>query len=78
MAGMKQYDDLDSSTRVCPCGASFAWSGFDDGLERWMAAHEGHHDGALTAETTADGERMTGPQPPASYRIRRMHEQLQG
>lgn len=37
-----QFDDYETSTRTCPCGASFSWSGFDDALAAWMEKHKPH------------------------------------
>lgn len=55
---MRQYDDYESSTRVCPCGSSITWSGFGDRLEEWMRDHTGHVDDRVVEQvTTADGER---------------------
>ena len=35
----KRIDELDTSTLICPCGASFTWSGYDAGKSRWMDLH---------------------------------------
>jgi hypothetical protein len=39
---MKQYNDYETSTRVCSCGARFTWSGLDPALDVWLAEHEAH------------------------------------
>jgi hypothetical protein len=54
---MKQFDDYESSTRVCSCGASITWEGLDDRLPAWMVEHEKHDRSAVEAQTTADGMR---------------------
>jgi hypothetical protein len=53
----RQFDDYESSTRVCPCGARFTWSGADPALDRWMADHEPHAGPAVDSTVTADGQR---------------------
>lgn len=74
---MEQHEDLDSSTRICPCvwtalaGERITWSGLDDRLAAWTRIHHSHSDGhvLLRAEpspyrVTRDGERAySGPQP---------------
>ncbi len=32
----------DETTRHCPCGDSFSWTGFDDRLDPWMKKHRVH------------------------------------
>jgi len=56
---MHQYDDYETSTRVCQCGASITWAGADSRLDVWMAEHSPHVKSkvALTTETTVDGAR---------------------
>ena len=61
-SAFKQFDGYETSTRVCPCGAAFTWSGFSDDLDGWMKIHEPHAGGrSVKQETTADGERAYGP-----------------
>lgn len=40
----RQVNDLDTSTRRCPCGGSITWSGCDPALQRWLAEHRPHVD----------------------------------
>lgn len=54
---MKQYDDYESSTRVCSCGANITWSGWDARLSAWMKVHEEHDKSEVECETTVDGRR---------------------
>lgn len=58
---MKQFNDYESSTRVCACGASRTWSGLDDGLAAWTAEHAAHDPAPLKVKTTADGMRAYVP-----------------
>lgn len=55
---IRQVDDYETSTRVCPCGASFTWAGCDDRLDEWMKIHLAHVEGAeVPATVSADGMR---------------------
>jgi hypothetical protein len=63
---MKQYDYLDTSERICPCGSSFRWS-FDDRLNDWMTTHKPHTNGKMEVVCTADGARAYGGSVPAPY-----------
>lgn len=85
MNEMKQYDDRDKSTRVCPCGATFSWSGYDacimtpgqkDGrhvpatpLGLWMGLHIAHTNGICIIITTKDGAKATGPLLPRRVKL---------
>ena len=40
--GFRQDNADDESTRYCPCGETFSWSGGDPGLHAWMEAHRAH------------------------------------
>ena len=53
---MKQFDDLDTSERICPCGSSFRWT-MRDGLDDWMATHKPHTNGKMEVICTTDGAR---------------------
>lgn len=53
---MRQYDDLDSATRICPCGQSIS-GGTDHEWEEWTKAHEPHCNGLVIATPTDDGMR---------------------
>jgi hypothetical protein len=37
--GMRQYNATETSTRMCVCGASVTWSGFDDRVGDFMVHH---------------------------------------
>jgi len=61
--GFIQFDDYETSTRVCPCGDRFTWSGFSDRLDAWMLLHKPHaEDGVETLQVlTDDGRRAYKP-----------------
>lgn len=63
---MQQIDDLDSSTRICPCGGSYSWSGSDDYLSKWMSEHEPHSNGKLAQEAGDDWAKVYGEKPELS------------
>lgn len=46
---MNQHNDEDTSTRRCPCGELFTWSGVDPRLERWMFDHRQHVSQSIVA-----------------------------
>jgi hypothetical protein len=55
---MRQFDDYETSTRVCSCNASITWSGLSDDLLEWMKVHSEHVDSKeVEVTTTADGRR---------------------
>lgn len=67
---IEQYTDLDSITRICPCGSYVMASGNDyEELDEWMVEHLPHTDGTGVVEefVTRDGERALG----ASHGLRR-------
>jgi hypothetical protein len=53
---IRQVNDYETSTRICPCGASITWSGWSDDLDDWMSEHAKHATG-FEDETSVDGER---------------------
>jgi hypothetical protein len=58
---IRQVNDLDTSTRYCPCGASFTWGDFGyAGLDPWMAIHAPHASGKMTSVDSEDGKRCLG------------------
>lgn len=58
MSKFKQYDDYETSTRVCPCGERITWSGASEELEAWMKVHQRHvDDGQVVQIETEDGKR---------------------
>jgi hypothetical protein len=60
---MEQVDSEWSSTRICPCGSSFNWSGVDDDLDSWMAEHKPHTNGKLMQEASDDWHKVYGKKP---------------
>ena len=59
---MRQYDDYETSTRVCLCGASVTWAGADNRLQAWMTIHQVHDRHPLTRIITSDGLRAGSPE----------------
>ena len=39
---VRSEPDPDHSMVHCPCGSTFTWSGYDDGLDPWVREHEDH------------------------------------
>jgi hypothetical protein len=58
MAKFEQFNDRETSTRVCPCGAQITWGGYSDELESWMAVHSKHVDSPAPdcRDVEGDGE----------------------
>ena len=40
--GFCRYTRPDDCTLHCPCGSTYTWSGFDEGLTPWMKQHKPH------------------------------------
>jgi len=59
---MQQFDDYETSTRVCACGARFTWAGWSDDLDAWMREHAPHCN-QFTSTVTVDGKRAGEPAP---------------
>jgi len=58
---LTQFNDYESSTLVCSCGASLTWTGGDDRVTPFKAAHGPE---APTQIITADGQRALAPPTP--------------
>src|SRR5262245_6115392 len=59
---MRSLVNLDSVTMICPCGASVTGEG--DIITDFVEAHRDHTDGTCLEETTDDGARAWGKNPP--------------
>jgi hypothetical protein len=63
---MYQYTDLDSVTRVCPCGSQITGEG--ETIGRWTQKHLEHSNGKMINECTDDGARCYSEKP-APYMV---------
>lgn len=55
---LTQFNDYDTSTLRCACGAELTWSGLDDRVNPFRAEHSG---GKIIRQIiTTDGERAYG------------------
>ena len=69
---MRQRDDLDSSTMLCPCGDSFtndSYTTYQD-IEAWMKEHAAHSSGHIAGTISDDGMRCLAKDAARTYRRR--------
>lgn len=59
MDAMSRFCDVDDSTITCRCGQSFTWSGPDEALDAFVAAHADHMAAAVASAGHVAGRSMS-------------------